>query len=129
MSVWLAYTDQSPSENDPVVATFGDPLGVAGFLPDIFDQSDHRPAREQADDRYGFAGGWRPISGFTFRKNDGAILYPGDPPLLPVAYTGLPFTKELLVLYPAGFIAKFIISEQDASGYDLRLGVEVVRMD
>ena len=48
-------------------------------------KDDPRPAREQLDERYQFAGSSRPFNGFTMSERGVSIKFPGDPALRPVA--------------------------------------------
>lgn len=66
-----------------------------GLLPEFLSEADPRPAREQFNEGYRHGGGWRPMSGF--RRVGGTLLYPGDPPLRPLARTQL--RDELIVLH------------------------------
>jgi len=60
-----------------------------GALPMFLDKNDSRPAKEQFDDNYGFAGGWSPMPGWEMIWETSSIQYPGDEPLLPLAMTML----------------------------------------
>lgn len=60
---------------------------MLGYIPMFLSANDPRPAREQFDKNY-VHGGWQPFHGFTMRA-DGALCYPGDPPLPPLAETTL----------------------------------------
>jgi hypothetical protein len=76
-----------------------------GFIPSFLDERDSRPAAEQFHANY--IGGWHPQDGFT-RNRDGkgfALLYPGDPPLSPIAMMKL--RKELVLIYPHGYVGIF----------------------
>ena len=74
-----------------------------GFLPEMIDQDDPRPAKEQFDANYGHGGGWRPMKGFSVK---GFVLhYPGDPPLEPIAMW--PLRDEMIVVYRYGIVAVF----------------------
>lgn len=86
-----------------------------GLLPSFFDEDDPRSAREQIDDRYSFGGGWIPQS--EFRLEDGRLLYPGDPPYMPLAMTQM--RDEILIFYTHAFLA---IIQPDGS-------FEVARVD
>lgn len=72
-----------------------------GNLPYFLSEADPRPAREQFDANYKF-GGWRPFDGFKLMTNN-ALVYPGDPPIHPLAQTKL--RDELILLYPHGWVA------------------------
>lgn len=73
-----------------------------GAIPAFLSPDDPRPAREQFDERYGFAGGWSPMKGFELR-DDNAIKYPGDPAHLPLAQVRL--REELIVFYASAWVA------------------------
>lgn len=88
-----------------------------GFIPMWLEESNPRPAREQLDAGYSFAGGWQPFKGFTLGQDSLSLSYPGDPPLKPLAYTIL--HKEKIVMYPHAWVA---IIQPDNS-------FEVCRMD
>jgi hypothetical protein len=73
-----------------------------GFIPMYVDDTDPRSAREQFNDHYSFAGGWRPFKGHTLDA-DNRLHYPEDPPLIPLAQTRL--RDELIVFYDHAWIA------------------------
>jgi hypothetical protein len=73
-----------------------------GLLPMMLDTNDPRPAREQLDSNYQHGGGWRPFNGFKLRR-DNALVYPGDPPTIPLAMTML--RDELIVFYESEWVA------------------------
>lgn len=80
-------------------------LAKLGEILGWLDSNDPRPAREQLDEGYKFAGGWRPMKhdGLKLTKSN-AILYPGDPPYQPLAFTML--REEMIVFYyPGEFVA------------------------
>jgi hypothetical protein len=88
-----------------------------GFLPDMINQCDPRPARVQFDANYQHGGGWHPIRGFA---NKGMVLtYPGDPPLEPIAMWPL-HDDEMIVVYKYSLVAVF--STKDGT-------FEVARLD
>ncbi len=75
-----------------------------GLIPYFLEPTDPRPAREQFAEAYAHGGGWTPFQGFTMR-DDGSILYPGDP-ALPVYFEGnLPLTRETIRVYPHAWVA------------------------
>lgn len=74
-----------------------------GFLPSMLSVSDPRPAREQFDERYKYGGGWQPVRGFELDAKSRALLYPGDPPMKPVATAQL--RDEMILVYPYSFVA------------------------
>lgn len=93
-----------------------------GALPYMLSSDDPRPAREQFNERYGFAGGWRPFRYFTLGENNELIAprdpeEPDEPPLFPVADGKL--RDELILFYPHAWVA---IVQPDRS-------FEVCRMD
>jgi hypothetical protein len=72
-----------------------------GLIGEFLSLDDARPAAEQIDQHY--ISGWRPQHGFAMAIYDGfKALYPGDPPLLPLAVVS--FRDELLVMYPYGYL-------------------------
>lgn len=71
-----------------------------GLIPHFFVESDTRPAREQIDDRYRHGGGFFPINGFK-HQGGGAIKYPGDPVMKPIAEATL--HDEHIYLYEYGW--------------------------
>lgn len=73
-----------------------------GFLPDMLDATDPKPAREQFDMHY--SSYWQPgAATSTTMGRDGTLLHPGDPPLPWVASTRL--RDELVLIYPHDFVA------------------------
>lgn len=89
-----------------------------GSIPGWLDVDDPRPAREQLDEGYKFAGGWQPMQSPGLKISDrNAMLYPGDPPQAPLAMAML--RDEVVILYPHGFVG---IIQPDRS-------FEVCRMD
>lgn len=96
--------------------TWEHPEDHLGFLPLMFSDDDPRPAREQANDNYQHGGGWHPRPGFTLLPT-GALCYPGDPPMFPLAQAML--RDEKIVLYPFSWV---VIKQTDGS-------FEVARMD
>lgn len=87
------------------------------FLPYFLHLDDPRPAAEQFNERYHF-GGWHPRKGDpTKLGNNDELLYPGDPPLPPLAKCKL--RDETIILYQSDFVA---IIQPDRS-------FEVSRMD
>jgi hypothetical protein len=103
MTVWIVESPEA--------------LEACGFIPDLFDDADPRPAVEQANDRYGFAGGWNPIPGFEL--HDDKLCYPGDPPMAPLAYTALRETGEIVVIFQHGLV---LVRQDDGT-------LEVARLD
>jgi hypothetical protein len=72
---------------------------LVGLIPVFLEEYDLRPARDQINDRYG---GWRPMADWTLLA-DGSILFEGDPPLSPVAWTHL--RDETIIVYRYGWVA------------------------
>ena len=87
-----------------------------GFWPEMFSETDPRPAAEQINERYAHGGGWQPIKGFELEGN--MLVYFDDQPFRPLAMAML-HGKELLVLFQHDFVA---IIQPDKS-------FEVSRMD
>lgn len=73
-----------------------------GLLPEIIRPDDPRPVADQLEDRYSHGGGYRPLPGVTISGN-GVRLYPGDPPIEPVATIRI--NDEVVWFYPDAFIA------------------------
>ena len=86
-----------------------------GFIPTFLDEADPRPAREQFQANYAF-GGWNPFHGFAL-TDSGALKYPGDPPLPPLAETRL--RNEIVRVYSHAWVT---ITKPDGAW-------EVARMD
>ena len=57
-----------------------------GFLPGFLRPRDGRTVKEQLEARYAHGGGWRPIQGFTMRR-DRTLDFPDDEPFEPSAMT------------------------------------------
>ena len=94
----------------------GKPDKIAGFIPVQASENDPRPLREQFDSNY--PGGWNPVKkGFFTVQPDGSLLYPGDPPIYPIAFATL--RKELLLLYEYAWVR---IMQHDGK-------YEIARMD
>lgn len=68
-----------------------------GFIPTFLSDDDPRPAKEQFNEAYGFAGGWRRFDGFTLNEATMGLAYPGDPELPPFAMIELGF--EYIYVY------------------------------
>lgn len=86
-----------------------------GLLPEFLYESDPRPAKEQFNERYVY-GGWDSFKGFELTPSN-ALVYPGDPPQIPLAQAKL--RDELIVFYNHDWVA---IIQPDRS-------FEVCRMD
>jgi len=94
-----------------------DIFALLGYIPTFVFESDPRPAWEQFNERYVF-GGWNPmLPGGWQMDQDNNLLYPGDPPLIPLASTML--RDEQIVVYAHSFVA---IIQRDGS-------FSVARMD
>jgi hypothetical protein len=91
-------------------------MDMLGYLPQMFDERDPRPAREQVDANYGHGGGWEPFQGFTMLPN-GNLSYPGDPPTALLAEARL--RDEVIRFYEHSWVA---IIQPDGS-------FEICRMD
>lgn len=101
----------------PVILINATPDDI-GPLPYWLQESDPRPAREQLNEHYAHGGGWQPFQGFRYRPKRGhSIVYPGDPPLKPLAM--MKFRDEMIVWYPHAWI---MILQKDGSH-------EICRMD
>src|SRR5215472_3957310 len=74
-----------------------------GFIPTFIREDDEREAAAQFNERYVW-GGWMPFKGFTATAS-GALKYPGDPLMRPVAYAKL--RHELIRVYPHAWVAIF----------------------
>lgn len=89
---------------------------ILGFISEFILEEDHRPLKEQFNDRY--IGGWHPMRGFTMvDKETATIQYPGDPPMSPLAWARV--GDEMFYLYMWSFVG---IVQEDGS-------FEVARMD
>lgn len=86
-----------------------------GLIPEWLDQADPRPIKEQLGENYDFAGGWRPIKGFTI-DGEHALHYPGDEPLKPIATASI--RDETIYAYPH---AIFAIVQKDGTFEAARL--------
>lgn len=87
-----------------------------GYIPYWLSEDNPKSAREQLDDGYRRFGGWQPFNGFKLEA-DNRLLYPNDPPTIPLAQTKL--RDELIVFYPHSWVA---VIQPDRS-------FEVCRMD
>ena len=74
-----------------------------GLIPMFLFDQDPRPAKEQFNERYSHGGGWRPNTGWTMRKEDRSLKYPGDPRLHPLAEMKL--RDETILVYEYGIVA------------------------
>jgi hypothetical protein len=89
---------------------------MLGYIPEFLNDRDPRPAREQFNTGYAFAGGWTPFHGHTILLN-GALKYPGDPPMRALFQTKL--HDETVRVYEHAWV---VIIQKDGS-------FEVCRMD
>lgn len=89
---------------------------MLGMLPEFLSEHNPAPAKEQLDHNYKHGGGWKPFNGFKLCNNN-SLIYPGDPPLKPLAQAKL--HNELVVFYDCSWVA---IIQLDRS-------FEVCRMD
>ena len=87
-----------------------------GMIPDWLNEDDPRPAKEQIHTAYAHGGGWHDMTGFTLDKASGALLYPGDPPFVPLATMKL--RDEIIVAYEHSI---FAILQADGSFVAARL--------
>lgn len=87
-----------------------------GFIPAWLSGDDTASAVERLHRGYSFAGGWQPMRGFKLTDKN-HLLYPGDPPLRPIATTKL--REETICVYDHSFVA---VIQPDRS-------FEVSRMD
>jgi hypothetical protein len=90
---------------------------LVGYLPTFASESDPRKVAEQFNETYAHGGGWSPMQGWNFEPQSGAITYPGDPPLHPVA--AMMCRDELILVYEHAWVA---IVQEDRS-------FEIARMD
>jgi hypothetical protein len=91
-------------------------IEAVGIIPHFLEEEDPRPVREQFNERYAHGGGWRPLTGHKMDE-DGAIKYPGDPRMNPLA--AIQLRDETILVYEYGWVA---IVQLDGS-------YEVARMD
>lgn len=87
-----------------------------GFLPSFLRDNEDASAVKQLDNGYKPYGGWRPQKGFKLTASK-CLVYPGDPPLRPIAETKL--RDETICFYESSFVA---VIQPDGS-------FEVCRMD
>jgi hypothetical protein len=85
MMVWLLQDGYTPD--------------ALGYLPSFMSDEDPRPAVEQIAENH--SGGWDSFKGFTVGEHQ-ELLYPGDPPLMPIAFTTL--HDETVILYQCDFV-------------------------
>ena len=87
-----------------------------GMIPAMLFENNPAKATQQLNDGYPQGGGWRPFEGFELLPND-AIVYPGDPPLKPIAEMKL--RDERILVYECSWVA---VVQPDRS-------FEICRMD
>ncbi len=73
-----------------------------GYIPIWLNVNDPDGAARQIDKNYGHGGGWRSAGGFSMGKG-GKLLYPGDPPLMPLAKCKL--RDETVYFYDHSWVA------------------------
>lgn len=88
---------------------------LLGYIPSFLSEEDPRPAREQFQERY--IAGWSPFQGFEMGK-ECELIYPGDPPLRPIATATL--RDEIILVYEYAWVA---ILQKKGNSF------EVCRMD
>ena len=90
---------------------------MIGYLPLIFDINDKRPAKEQANDRYAHGGGWQPFKKFKVSEDLKSIQYPGDEPLMALAWAEL--NDETITVFQYSWV---MVTQKDGT-------YEIARMD
>jgi hypothetical protein len=88
-----------------------------GYMPEMFDPRDPRPAKEQINANYAHGGGFHEFKGFNMAPT--GLRYPGDPPMALIAEAQLPLSNETVRFYECSWVA---IVQADGS-------YEVCRMD
>jgi len=73
-----------------------------GLIPAWLTTNDPRPAREQIDGWYQHGGGWNPFDGFKMNALY-HLIYPDDPPLVPLAKAQL--RNETILFYRHSWVA------------------------
>ena len=71
--------------------------GCADILSLFLSEDDPKGAVDQIHESYPHGGGWNDFKGFDLYNNCD-LVYPGDPPMKPVAVGVL--RKEVILLYP-----------------------------
>lgn len=85
-----------------------------GLLPLFLDEADPRDARAQIAEKY--CGGWDSFkANFTLCRETGALSYPGDPDMIPLAFTTLHGTEGVF-LYPCDFV---MIHDRKTGEFDI----------
>jgi hypothetical protein len=59
-----------------------------GLLPSFLSEANPARAKDQIHSAYAHGGGWNSFKGFTLNE-DFVLVYPGDPPMKPLAETYL----------------------------------------
>lgn len=73
-----------------------------GLIPDMLNDGDPRPAKEQLHEGYRHGGGWHPFVGFELMADD-SLQFPGDPPTRPIAEFKV--GDERVILYEHAWVA------------------------
>jgi len=76
-------------------------IDMLGYIRFFLFEDDPRSAREQFAERYAMGGGWNPMPKWE-RLGETRIKYPGDPPLIPIAWTTL--RDERILVYPHAWV-------------------------
>jgi len=96
----------------PEYSSVGELMRAERFaFPLVFD-SDERRVQDQLNERYAHGGGWRGKTEPWTRQDDGGMLYPGDPVMLPLSRAMHAPTRQMCWFYPH---AMFCIVEEDGS--------------
>ena len=76
-----------------------------GFIPQMLNPQDPRPAAEQFDKNYAHGGGWSPNVGSAFKMDPATktLKYPGDPAMKPLARAK--FRDEEIYFYESAVVA------------------------
>lgn len=93
---------------------------AVGFLPHSWDPTDPRDAITQHDSRPNPGGPWSKamLKGWELTHATGALKYPGDRPMLPIALAELPLTCQTIYVYPGAWVC--IKSPDDSFAVDRR---------
>jgi hypothetical protein len=82
---------------------YGDSVSdFVGLIPLFLDEGNPASAREQFNKSYAHGGGWMPMPGWKMNVL-GQIIYPGDPPMTPVAVAKL--RDETIFIYRHAWVA------------------------
>ncbi len=81
-----------------------------GTIPLMLDDEDPRGAIEQINEGYAHGGGWNPVRGFRMSMG-GSLLFPGDPLLVPLAFTIL--RNEIVYFYQHCWVAVAQFGDDD----------------